>query len=116
MHRHVKYAAALAVLFAASSGNAGSTPMIRNGLASVRPDPPRVIASLTCDASGIGFGTCPTPNFRCHEYCNDVYEIDTLECMAGKEGILLWQRTLCHGKASVRMGVCHADCDRDYPI
>ena len=116
MHRHVKYAAALAVLVAVSAGNAGSTPLIRPGLTGIAPGSPKVMASLTCDTSGVGFGTCPTPNFRCHEYCNDVYAIETLECMAGIEGILPTQRTLCHGKATLRMGICHAECDRDYPV
>lgn len=72
------------------------------------------VVAPACDVTGLG-GSCPSPNARCHEYCDDVYDIETLECMAGKEGILDWQRNICHGKATVRMGVCHLQCDRDYP-
>lgn len=116
MKTGIRGAIALALFVAVSAGSAGSAPLLRHRLADVEPATSKIDARLPCDASGMGLGSCPSPNARCHEYCDDEYYIDNLECMAGKEGILDWQRAICHGKATVKMGRCHAQCNRDYPI
>lgn len=62
------------------------------------------------------FGTCPSPNKRCHTECDLDYADRILECLAGAEGILPYQRNICYGKASLVMGVCHKICDEQFPF
>lgn len=62
------------------------------------------------------FGTCPSPNRRCHTECDLDYADRILECLSGAEGILPYQRNLCYAKASLVMGVCHKVCDEQFPF
>ena len=60
-------------------------------------------------------GSCPTPREQCKEECWDTCMEDTFRCQTGAEGILDWQRNICHGKATVRYGACNIGCDREHP-
>ena len=97
--------------------NAGSVPLQSDKLVRMSALPPvRLVRTrLPCDSSGIGSGSCPSQNKICHEECDTTYAAEILACLAGVEGILPYQRTLCYGKASVRMGMCHRECDNPEP-